>query len=246
MFDNRHIYRNLIDHPGLCSFSVSARQTNLQIQAPKDLKKEATEKLLLYRGYLESYISRHPDFATTLAPFPDPGPAPEIIRQMVTASRAAGVGPMASVAGALAQYVGMDLLLTGEDEVIVENGGDLFVQVKAPLTIGIYAGRSPLSMKIGLVIDRKNRPFSVCTSSGTLGHSLSFGTSDAVCIVSDSALLADAAATSVGNRVRSASDIDPAISYGKTISGVQGIIVIVGSKMGLWGDIELVRLAKKA
>jgi hypothetical protein len=245
MFDNRLIYRNHMDRTGLQAFSATVCQTDLRIQARRDLTASAIEQLLLYRGYIEAFIEQHPEFATTLTPFPDPGPAPDIIRRMIDASRAAGVGPMASVAGALAEYVGRDLLAQ-TDEVIVENGGDLFLQVQSKVTIGIYAGDSPLSMKIGIAMDRKNRPFSVCTSSGTVGHSLSFGSADAVCIVSDSALLADAAATSVGNRVRTARDIDSAIAFGRMIDGVQGILIVVGSRLGMWGDLELVRLAKKA
>ncbi|MBU1169860.1 MAG: UPF0280 family protein [Proteobacteria bacterium] len=245
MFENRHIYRRRVDRPGLLPFSVTCCQTNLQILAEHNLQKQATEQLLCHRGYIESYISQYPEFATTLAPFPSKGPAPKIIRDMIAASRDAGVGPMASVAGALAEYVGRELLAFSS-EIIIENGGDIFIRTKRPVTIGIYAGTSPLSMKIGLVMDRKNRPFSVCTSSGTVGHSLSFGSSDAVCIVSDSALLADAAATSIGNRVSMEKDIDSAIAFGKSIRGVQGIVIIVGSKVGLWGDVELVSLSKKA
>ncbi|GAB6096879.1 UPF0280 family protein [Desulfatiferula olefinivorans] len=245
MFDNRLVYQSRMNRAGLFAFSVRAGQTDLRIQARRDFTAEAVRQLLVYRGYLEAFIERCPAFATTLAPFPDPGPAPGIIRLMIEASRNAGVGPMASVAGALAEHVGRDLLALS-DEVIVENGGDIFLQVGGPVTIGIYAGNSPLSMKIGIAFDRRNKPFSVCTSSGTVGHSLSFGAADAVCIVSDSALVADAAATSVGNRVRSARDIDDAVAFGRSIDGVRGILIVVGPTLGMWGDVELVRLGKKA
>lgn len=245
MFDNRHIYRSHVAGSGLTPFSVTASQTNLQILAESDIKDVATKHLLEQRGYIEAFIQQNPEFATTLAPYPWNGPAPEIIRGMIAASKDAGVGPMAAVAGALAEYVGHELSAHSRN-VIIENGGDIYLHVQYPVTIGIYAGKSPLSMKIGLSLNRCNRPFSVCTSSGTIGHSLSFGSSDAVCIVSDSALLADAAATSVGNRVSSEKDIDAAIAFGQTIRGVQGIVIIVGSKMGLWGDVELVGLSKKA
>lgn len=245
MFDNRTSYRSQVEREGLVSFIVTSCQTNLQILADHDLTKEATEHLLLQRGYLEEFIRQHPEFATTLAPFPSNGPAPEIVRRMIEATKIAGVGPMASVAGALAEFVGQSLLPLSR-EVIIENGGDIFIRVVRPLTIGIFAGHSPLSMKIGLSFKRENQTFSVCTSSGTVGHSLSFGKADAVCIVSKSALIADAAATAIGNRVSSEKDIDPAIRFGKGIEGVQGIVVILGRKMGLWGDVELVKLSKKA
>ena len=245
MFDNRTSYRNFVEREGLTPFIVTACQTNLQILAASDLSEKAMDHLLTYRGYLESFIGNHPEFATTLAPFPYKGPAPQIIRDMISATAQAGVGPMASVAGAVAQYVGRELTAFS-GEVIVENGGDTFIRVTRPLTMAVFAGPSPLSMKVGLCFNRIDEDFSVCTSSGTVGHSLSFGKADAVCIVSDSAILADAAATAVGNRVQSAKDIDRAIRFGKSIPGVQGILIIAGKNMGLWGDVELVPLTKKA
>ena len=245
MFDNRNTYRNRMERQGLTSFTVTALQTNLQILADRDLSAEATESLLTCRGYLEAFIEDHPDFATTLSPFVLNGPAPSIIRDMVAASAAAKVGPMASVAGAVAETVGRELCGLSA-EVVVENGGDTFIRVEEPLTMAIYAGNSPLSMKVGLSFNRTDRPFSVCTSSGTVGHSLSFGKADAVTIVAASASLADAAATAVGNRVKTGRDIDGAVRLGKTIEGVEGIVIIVGRDVGLWGDVELVRLAKKS
>lgn len=245
MFDTRNTYRSRVERKGLTPFTVTALQTNLQILADRDFTAEATESLLTCRGYLESFIQAHPAFATTLSPFPLNVPAPKMIRDMVTASAAAGVGPMASVAGAVADYVGRELSRLSA-EAIVENGGDTYIRVNEPLTMAIYAGNSPLSMKVGLAFNRTDRAFSVCTSSGTVGHSLSFGKADAVCILSGSALLADAAATAVGNRVRTGRDIDGAIRFGQTIDGVEGIVIIAGRDMGLWGDVELVRLVKKA
>lgn len=245
MFENRSEYRHHVRRPGLTSFSVTSCQTNLQILADRDLTYEATRSVLEHRGYIESFGRQYPEFLTTLTPYPFDAPAPAIVRDMIAASAKAHVGPMASVAGAVSEYVGRDLLpLTGE--VIIENGGDLFIRVTSPLTIGLYAGKSPLSMNVGLRLDRPDKPFSVCTSSGTVGHSLSFGSADAVCIVSDSALLADAAATSVGNQAKSESHIDSAIDFGKTLEGVQGIVIVVGSKIGLWGDVELISLRKKS
>ncbi len=244
MFNSRDSYRKCVERNGLISFIVTACQTNLQILADHDLTAEAMESLLMYRGHLESYIHDHPEFATTLVPYPMAGPAPKIVRDMAAAAERAGVGPMAAVAGAVAEYVGRDLS-KHSGEVIIENGGDTYIHVKEPLTVAIAAGDSPLSMNVGLRFNRTEKPFSVCTSSGTVGHSLSFGKADAVCIVSDSALIADAAATAVGNRVRTGRDIDHAIRFGRGINGVDGIVIIQGKDMGLWGDVELVRLAKK-
>jgi hypothetical protein len=151
---------------------------------------------------------------------------------------------MAAVAGAIAEHVGLDLLFH-TDEVIVENGGDIFLKTHSPVTVGVFAGDSPLSLRIGLRINPKENPLSVCTSSGTVGHSLSFGKADAVCVISRSCSLADAAATSIGNKVESKAHIQRAIDFGKQIEGVMGIVVIVGDAVGAWGEVEMVPLERE-
>jgi len=145
---------------------------------------------------------------------------------------------MASVAGALAEFVGRDLLKHSED-VIVENGGDVYIRCTKETRIGIYAAESPLSLKLAIRVSSAETPLGVCTSSATIGHSLSFGMADAVCVTSKSAVLADAAATRIGNRVKKKDDIKAAIEEGLKIPGVRGVLVIVGDTMGAAGDIEL-------
>ncbi|MGZ3604978.1 MAG: UPF0280 family protein, partial [Thermodesulfobacteriota bacterium] len=81
-----------------------------------------------------------------------------------------------------------------------------------------------------------------CTSSGTVGPSLSFGKADAVCILSKSAALADAAATAVGNVVKEKKDIELGLEMGKEIAGILGTLIIVEEKMGVWGTIKLAQL----
>jgi ApbE superfamily uncharacterized protein (UPF0280 family) len=160
---------------------------------------------------------------------------------MVWAGHQAGVGPMAAVAGAVAEHVGTDLL-SQSSEVIVENGGDVFLKTKGPSIVGIFAGKSPLSLRIGLRVCPENAPISVCTSSGTVGHSKSMGKADAVCVVSRSCCLADALATAIGNIVSIESDIPKGIEFGKQVQGVQGVVIIVNKKIGAWGDIEIVQI----
>jgi hypothetical protein len=163
---------------------------------------------------------------------------------MVKAGENAAVGPMAAIAGAVAEHAGLGLLKS-TDEVIVENGGDIFIKTASPLTVGIFAGQSPLSLRIGIRVNGGPMPMGVCTSSGTVGHSLSLGMADAVCVVAESCAFADAAATAVGNLVQSIADIEFAIAKGKSIDKIQGIIIIVGEKMGIWGDLEVVPLKGK-
>jgi ApbE superfamily uncharacterized protein (UPF0280 family) len=130
------------------------------------------------------------------------------------------------------------------DAVLVENGGDLFIRQSQPLTVAVAAGGSPLSMRLGICMRDCRRGRALCTSSGTVGHSRSFGAADAVCVVAASGALADAAATAIGNRILQATDIRAAIEFGRGITGVEGLLVIKGSTSGAWGDLELVPLQK--
>ena len=237
-------YRNAILNSRLVHFQISVKETDLLVSASVPLESEARELILTHRGYLEAYIDQYPEFLRTLKPWRVPGPAPAIVREMALAGEKAGVGPMAAVAGAISEAVGSGLLRLA-DEVIVENGGDTFFKTRLPVIVGIFAGNSPLSMKVGLKVDSTTHPVSLCTSSGTVGHSLSFGKADAVCVMSDSCALADAVATAVGNRVQSAGDITGAIRFGKSIPGVSGLAVIIGKDMGLWGNLEVIPLRGK-
>ncbi len=244
MFEER-TYRNQVYGKQLqASFRVVVKETDLFIRAGDNLKDIARESVLRHRRFLENYMREHAGFAEMLTPWEVRGPSPGIVRAMAYAGQQAGVGPMAAVAGAIAESVGHDLLVrTGE--VMVENGGDLFIKSNKPVTIGIFANTSPLSLRIGLRLDTGRQPMAVCTSSGTVGHSLSMGKADAVCTVSASCPLADAAATSIGNHVQTAGDIKQAIEIGKKIKGVEGIIIIIKDKIGMWGDLEIVPLQEK-
>ena len=244
MKHEQRTYRHRLDPGPLITFQVRVKETDLLIHASRPMEDLTRELVLEQRRYLEQFIASHPDFATTLVPWTRKGPAPEIVSRMMDAGRRAGVGPMAAVAGAVAESVGR-ALLEEVDEVVVENGGDVFIQTNGSLTVGIYAGSSPLSHNIGLRIPASPKPISICTSSGTVGHSLSMGKADAVCVVSPQCALADAAATAIGNRVRSAADIRSAIEAARHIDGVTGGVIIVGETLGVWGTVELVPLSGK-
>ena len=189
-------YRSLVSHQKLASFRIVVRETDLLVRADKPLETETKDLVLKYRIPLERYLEQHPEFVHAMVPWPKDKLAPPIIRTMIAAGQEAGVGPMAAVAGAIAEYVGRDLLAHSED-VIVENGGDIFIRTGFPLVAAIFAGKSPLSSKLGVRVNSPERPVAVCTSSGTLGHSLSLGRADAAVVISDSAALADAAATAI-------------------------------------------------
>lgn len=234
---NERTYRQLVK-TRLKAMRVMVQETDLSIYADCDVSAAAKEVVVRQRGYIENYIRQHPEFASRLTPWPADHLAPQIVREMIDAGREAQVGPMAAVAGAVAEQVGRSLR-SKADQVVIENGGDLYADISQELRVAVYAASSPLSMKIGLKIDADQMPLAVCTSSGTVGHSLSRGRADAVCVLSKSCALADAAATAIGNHVLSVEDIDPVIQWGRTIEGVMGILIILGEKMGAWGRVVL-------
>lgn len=240
-YENR-TYRSLVSHKKLASFRVVVKETDLLVRADRPLETETRDFILRHRILLERYLEQHPEFVHRMIPLPQDQMASPIVRTMISASQKTGVGPMAAVAGAIAEYVGRDLLAHSKD-VIVENGGDIFIRTGFPLVAAIFAGKSPMGSKLGVRIDSPGRPVAVCTSSGTLGHSLSLGRADAAVVISESAALADAAATAIGNEVSGKQDIEPAIEFGKRIEGVLGIVVILDNEIGFWGNVELVRLS---
>jgi ApbE superfamily uncharacterized protein (UPF0280 family) len=236
-----HPYRKRV-HPGdLISFRVLIKETDLLVSCSRDLTQQTRDRVYHYRRQLEEYIGSKSDFLSTLLPYPEDPFAPEIVREMISASRMFGVGPMAGVAGAIAQFVGSDLLKHAH-EVIVENGGDIFVATKRPTTVSIFAGTSQLSNELGLIIDPEDMPTGICTSSGTVGHSLSLGTADAVCIVAQSASIADAAATALGNRITKRSKLKSTVESMREFKDIKGGVVIIGKTMATWGQIELTRI----
>jgi ApbE superfamily uncharacterized protein (UPF0280 family) len=234
-------YRDRVRAGDLINFEVMVRETDLLVRAKKDLTRETRESVLKYRHQLETYMTARPEFKESLVPIQDDPLAPEIIREMIRASGLAGVGPMAAVAGAMAEFVSRDLL-PFTDEIIVENGGDLYLVTAKERTVGIYAGSSPLSLKVGIRVAPEDSPLGICTSSGTVGPSLSFGKADAVCILSASAALADAAATAVGNLVRKEKDVEPGLERAKSIEGVRGCLLLLADRMGVWGNVKVARI----
>lgn len=237
-------YRHWIDGADLVPFTVAIKETDLYIRATSDLHRKALRVARKYRHQIEDYIKKDPVFQSSLDPLPLPEYAPSIVKEMVAAAREAGVGPMAAVAGAISEYVGRELL-DYSPEIIVENGGDVFLKILKKRTVGIFAGESPLTGELGIEINAGDTPVGICTSSGTVGHSLSYGKADAVVVLSGSTALADAVATAVCNRVRGAADIDKAIEFGSTINGVKGMVVIIGDKTGAWGDVTLCRIKQR-
>jgi len=233
-------YRRWVKSDGLVTFEVKEAQTDLFISASRNLEKQARESVLNYRNQLENYIKKDRSFYSSLEPVKVTSNAPDIIKMMASAAEKAGVGPMASIAGAVAEFVGKDLLAFS-DEVIVENGGDIFIKAKISRRVGIYAGEfSTFTGRIAIEIEPDEKGLGICTSSGTISHSLNFGKADAVCIISYNTALADAVATIAGNAIKTKDDIEKGITIAKSIEGVSGVLIIVQDKMGSWGNIRIV------
>jgi hypothetical protein len=237
----KRTYRKKVNAGDLVSFNVVVKETDLWVSADRSLIKETRDLIFECRQQLETYIKIHPQFATSLSPQPEDPYGPPLVKEMIDATKGLAVGPMASVAGAIAQYVATGLLQF-TDQVIVENGGDIFLKANRPATVSIFAGASLLSERFGLKIPVRQMPLGVCSSSAKVGHSLSMGIADVCCFVSASAALADGAATTLGNRIKIKKDLEKIAGWASQIEGILGGVAIVEDKMSAWGDIELVDL----
>ncbi|GBE13575.1 hypothetical protein BMS3Bbin14_01062 [bacterium BMS3Bbin14] len=228
---------------GLLSTFVRMVETDLHILAPLDVEDEALRLVAGVRSQVEGYIRHNPVFRHSLRPLPRDATAPAVVREMLVAGRLAGVGPMAAVAGAIAEAVGRGLQKSGVDDLIVENGGDIFTARTRECTVAVFAGESPLSGRVGIRLAPEMMPCGVCCSSGTVGHSLSLGVADAVVVVAPSTAVADAAATRIGNEVgRGRGGLGHALEMVKELSDISGAVIIRDQQIGAWGAVELVRL----
>jgi hypothetical protein len=240
------VYRAIQEQGDLISSYAGIKDTDLHILADREVSDRAQELALQYRLQIEKYIEKHPEFAGSLLPLAPDALAPPIVRQMLAAGSNAGVGPMAAVAGVIAEFVAKGLLQNGCLEVVVENGGDIYIHRSRDCTVAIFAGESSLSLQVGVKLARASLPTAVCTSSGTVGHSLSFGLADSVTVIARSAALADAAATRLGNEVGRGpggkSGINRVLAKSREIAGVLGVVVICGEQIGAVGDVELVTI----
>ena len=236
------MYRR-VENSGLVSSLVKMAETDLHILASGKVDEQALQLVTNVRSDIEQYSKSHPSFLDSLVPLPMDAQAPDVVRRMLSAGLQTGVGPMAAVAGVVAQWVGRQLRAMGCAEVIVENGGDLYVARNRPCTVAVYAGESSLSGTLGLSLQPDRMPCGVCCSSGSIGHSLSMGSADAVVVVAPDTALADATATRLGNEVgESRQSIQQALALAGKIEGISGVVIISGDRLGAWGDIELVRI----
>ena len=190
-----------------------------------------------HRKQLQNYINQNPTFLYSLEPIRI-GKGPLVAERMADASEQAGVGPMAAVAGVLADLAVDAMVHSGAEVAVVEDGGEASATSNIPVDVALQAGQSLLSRRIGFRLDRF--PIGLATSSGKYSHALSFGDADAVTIFAENAGLADAAATAAGNLVRG-TNIEEAIKRGLTkalsIRGVRGAFILYEERVGQAGEI---------
>jgi ApbE superfamily uncharacterized protein (UPF0280 family) len=222
--------------------AIRIDETIATLIADEEFILPAKESVREVRQEILDYIEIDPEFESSLQPLEVSNKAPLLVQEMADAGTKAGVGPMAAVAGCIAKHVVEHLVESGAGHVVFDNGGDIAMYLQHPIIAGIYAGSSVVQ-GLGLQIIRTNEILGVCTSSGTVGHSLSFGCSDAALVISKDVSLADAMATALGNSITSrAPDGLSQAMRESMVPGVEGVLVIIGDAIGTCGQLpEIVR-----
>lgn len=236
-------YRRFTGSEDMHAFELKAGESDLLIEIPKrawnpEIAIEAALILKRLRADLEAYIKRHPEWAESRAPclcLPD---APPVALAMSQAAMKAGVGPMAAVAGAIADAVLDSLVRYGD--VLIENGGDCAILSSRNFHASVLAGASPFSGRVAIELPPGR--WGLATSSGTLGHAHSFGKADALTVVDSNGSLADAWATARANLVAAEKDLEEACSIALTGNGPLAILAIKGESMAYKGHFALHKL----
>lgn len=244
LFEER-TYRSQFNTERFKGFEVKHLETDLWIGVDPGSYDEkmadvALEKAKSLRKSFDDYIQQEPFFKKSLKPFQPSETAPKEALEMAGASEKAGVGPMASVAGLFAREVGEAIRKNfSVKELLIENGGDIYLLLQNELVLSVFAGESILSERIGLVIPPSENAFGICTSAGTVGPSLSFGKADAVVVVCRDILLADALATGLGNLVKSPDHVEKVINKAEKYPEIQSLLIICEDQVGIKGENEI-------
>ncbi len=224
------------------NFTLKESQCTI-ISDQKKAIQVAKESIKQNRMQLEIYVRANPKFLHTLKPIPPPK-KPLVAKLMAEASEKADVGPMAAVAGVIADMAVSDMIKEGCKVAVVEDGGEISAQSNIPVDVAVAAGEELLSKRFGFRLTEF--PIGVATSSGRFSHALSFGDAEAATVFCKNASLADAAATAVGNLVKGEdvqAAINAGISKGLNIEGVEGVLIIYKRQVGTAGKIpEIIKV----
>lgn len=244
MYEER-FYRQQISDNNTVSFNVCHQETDMLITIDKryfsnKIMNFAYSVVKELREMLDKYIDEDPLFATSFVPHTVKENSSSIIKKMEEAGKLANVGPMASVAGAFAEYIGMLLYKCFNlNYIIVENGGDIFIAGDRDINVGLYAGKDSIYSSCKIAIEKENLPLGICSSSGKFGHSISLGYADCVTVICKDTALADAYATSICNKVSTEKDIERVLNEFKKCSDILGLIIICDNQIGMCGLITI-------
>ncbi|MBN2781480.1 MAG: UPF0280 family protein [Candidatus Marinimicrobia bacterium] len=193
------------------------------------------------RAAVEAYLAGHPEFGASRVPLDCAQDAPEMIKELAACSRKADVGPMAGIAGAFSAYLGKACSRHfGFNEIVIENGGDDYLQFRSPVRVALSAGASPLSGKIHLEVPPEYSPLGLCASSGTFGHSFSYGKADLVSVACRNPILADMYATAFANRVQGKGDIEKVLDEASALAEILHVAVIKDDTVGIRGKFKII------
>lgn len=222
-----------------CVFQVLVEETDLRVVACKNLGAAMLNVVHALRADIKSWVALHPEFRYSLTPVTVSSQAPNIIQRMAHAAQLVGVGPFAAVAGAIAQMTA-EAFVSISPDLIIENGGDVYMYSRHSRRVGLLSDPQH-GAQLALDIKAEDFPLSLCASSATIGHSLSFGCGDIAVIRAQDACFADAAATALGNQLRGAGGVEKALDFAASLAhvGVEGAFVQCAGKIGLWGNMEI-------
>ncbi|MCY1721178.1 UPF0280 family protein [Prolixibacteraceae bacterium Z1-6] len=238
-------YRSQFNTERFSGIEIKYLETDLWIGVDPEsfderMKEVALAKMESLRKSFDSYIETEPFFKKSLKPFQPSETAPKEAHEMAAAAEKAGIGPMSAVAGLFAREIGEEIIRNfSVKELVIENGGDIYVLLEDELVLSVFAGESILSERIGLVIPAKNKKLGICTSAGTVGPSLSYGIADAVVVVCEDILLADAFATALGNKVKSPDHVEKVIKQAEQYPEIESLLIICEDKVGIKGGNEI-------
>lgn len=213
------------------------------IRLTTDLKNNNLEKYILkIRHDLENYIAKNKDFQLSLEPIRHHEEnLSKIVEKMYDASNYCDVGPMACVAGCISE-MSLDYLISKKSKYsIIENGGDIAIINNKKVVCGIYSNNQVLGNKIGFKIKARKNPLGICTSSGKIGHSISFGQADSVTVLSRKASIADGLATKIANATigqTSEDKVSKALEVSENYRDLfNGVLIICQDNVGCVGKL---------
>lgn len=244
MYEPR-LYRENMNTNRFDAVTVSVKETDLWVGCSEIEQKELFRIDLLrrlpeIRQEIEDFIENNPEFGSAHQPIEPVLCSSKTVRSMLKASHKAKVGPMAAVAGAISQRVGRYIRdKYHPDETVVENGGDIYLKVKNDIVISPYIGKPGNNEQIKVLIPGGTE-CGICTSSGTIGHSYSYGNSDAVTVISSEPATADAYATGIANKIKSKDDINRVAKEYQAVGDIDALCIVVEDTIAYQGKYELI------